>query len=459
MSKTEVFRMNIIIVGCGKVGETLAAELNLGGNNVTIIDRDAAKVKSIANKLDIMGVIGNGASRTTQKEAGIDDADMLIAVTGNDELNLLCCIVAKKSAGCRTIARLKNPEYSTDAPYIKNELGLAMVINPELAAAKEIARILNFPSAIKVDIFAKSRVELLTFKLPEDSRLAGMSVKDASMKLKTGVTFCTIERGDDAYIANGNFVFEGKDVISIIASPKQAKDFFSKIDYKIQPIKDALIVGGSAISYYLISLLEKSGISCTVIEKDAARCNELATEFEKATIINADPSDEDTLKEEGIGRVASFVALTGIDEENIMLSLFAKKAGTRKVITKINRIDFDDIISHLDLDSIVYPKNITADIIVSYVRAMTNAGSSSIETLYNLNHGKVEAAEFTVLAGSPIVGIPLMNLSLKPDVLVAAIQRGKTQITPRGQDVIEPGDSVVIVTKDLELNDITDILK
>ena len=459
MNRTEVFRMNIIIVGCGKVGETLAAELNLGGNNVTIIDRDAAKVKSIANKLDIMGVIGNGASRTTQKEAGIDDADMLIAVTGNDELNLLCCIVAKKSAGCRTIARLKNPEYSTDAPYIKNELGLAMVINPELAAAKEIARILNFPSAIKVDIFAKSRVELLTFKLPEDSRLAGMSVKDASMKLKTGVTFCTIERGDDAYIANGNFVFEGKDVISIIASPKQAKDFFSKIDYKIQPIKDTLIVGGSAISYYLISLLEKSGISCTVIEKDAARCNELATEFEKATIINADPSDEDTLKEEGIGRVASFVALTGIDEENIMLSLFAKKAGTRKVITKINRIDFDDIISHLDLDSIVYPKNITADIIVSYVRAMTNAGSSSIETLYNLNHGKVEAAEFTVLAGSPIVGIPLMNLSLKPDVLVAAIQRGKTQITPRGQDVIEPGDSVVIVTKDLELNDITDILK
>jgi trk system potassium uptake protein TrkA len=279
------------------------------------------------------------------------------------------------------------------------------------------------------------------------------------MKLKTGVTFCTIERGDDAYIANGNFVFEGKDVISIIASPKQAKDFFSKIDYKIQPIKDALIVGGSAISYYLISLLEKSGISCTVIEKDAARCNELATEFEKATIINADPSDEDTLKEEGIGRVASFVALTGIDEENILLSLFAKKAGTRKVITKINRIDFDDIISHLDLDSIVYPKNTTADIIVSYVRAVSNAGSSSIETLYNLCKGQVEAAEFTVKAGSPIVGTPLMALSLKPGVLVAAIQRGKTLISPRGQDIIEPGDSVVVVTKDLELKDISDILR
>jgi trk system potassium uptake protein TrkA len=394
-----------------------------------------------------------------QKEARIGSADLLIAVTGNDELNLLCCIVAKKASDCRTIARLRNPEYGGDAAYIKNELGLAMIINPELAAAKEISRIINFPSAIKVDLFAKSRVELLTFKVPEGSRLAGMSVKDATMKLKCNVTFCTIERGDDAYIANGNFVFEEKDVVSIIASARQAKSFFEKIDFKIQPIKDALIVGGGAISYYLMELLEKSGIACKVIEKDHARCDELATDFENATIINADPSDEDTLKEEGISSAGSFVALTGLDEENILLSLFAKKAGSRKVITKVNRIDFDDIISHLDLDSVIYPKNITADLIVSYVRAVTNAGSSSIETLYNLNKGKVEAAEFTVLAGSPIVGIPLMNLSLKPDVLVAAIQRGRSQISPRGQDVIEPGDSVVVVTKGLELRDITDILK
>ena len=451
--------MNIIIVGCGKVGETLAAELNRSGNNVTVIDSDAVKVKAIANKLDIMGVIGNGASRSVQKDAGIDDADLLIAVTGNDELNLLCCIVAKKAAGCRTIARIRNPEYGGDAAYIKNELGLAMIINPELAAAKEIARIINFPSAIKVDVFAKSRVELLTFKVPEGSRLAGMSVKEVSMKLRCGVTFCTIERGDDAYIANGNFVFAEKDVVSFIASARQAKSFFEKVDFKISPIKDAIIVGGGAISYYLMEQLEKSGIACKVIEKDYGRASELATEFENATIINANYSDEDTLKEEGIAGAGSFVALTGIDEENILLSLFAKKAGSRKVITKVNRIDFDDIISHLDLDSVVYPKNITADIIVSYVRAVTNAGSSSIETLYNLNKGKVEAAEFSVMSGSPIVGIPLMELSLKPDVLVAAIQRGKTMISPRGQDVIEPGDSVVVVTKGLELRDITDILK
>ena len=451
--------MNIIIVGCGKVGATLAAELNTAGNNVTVVDQDGVKVKTIANKLDIMGVIGNGASRSTQKEAGIDSTDLLIAVTGNDELNLLCCLVAKKSAGCRTIARLKNPEYNTDAPYFKNELGLAMVINPELAAAKEIARIINFPSAIKIDVFAKGRVELMTFKIPEGSRLAGMAVKDVSMKLKSRVNFCTIERDDDAYIANGNFVFAEKDVVSMIASADSAKDFFSKIDYKIQPIKNALIVGGGAITYYLLGLLEKSGIACTVIEKDHARCDELATEFEKATIINADPTDEDVLKEEGIASAASFIALTGFDEENILLSLFAKKSGSRKILTKVNRIDFDGITSNLDLDSVIYPKNITADIIVSYVRAMNNAGSSNIETLYNLNKGKVEAAEFTVREGSPIVGKPLMQLSFKPGVLIAAIQRGRQQITPRGNDVIEPGDSVVIVTKDLELNDITDILK
>lgn len=451
--------MNIIIVGCGKVGATLASELNTAGNNVTVIDQDGTKVKTIANKLDIMGVIGNGASRSTQKEAGIDNTDLLIAVTGNDELNLLCCLVAKKSAGCRTIARLKNPEYNMDAPYFKNELGLAMVINPELAAAREISRILNFPSAIKIDVFAKGRVELMTFKVPEKSRLAGMAVKDVAMKLKSTVTFCTIERDDNAYIANGNFVFKEKDVVSMIASPDKAMDFFAKIDYKIQPIKNALIVGGGAITYYLLTLLEKSGISCTVIEKDHARCDELATEFEKATIINADPTDEDVLKEEGIGNAASFVALTGFDEENILLSLFAKKSGSRKIITKVNRIDFDGITSNLDLDSVIYPKNITADIIVSYVRAMNNAGSSNIETLYNLNKGKVEAAEFSIREGSPIVGKPLMELSFKPDVLIAAIQRGRVQITPRGHDIIEPGDSVVIVTKDLELNDITDILK
>ncbi len=451
--------MNIIIVGCGKVGEALASQLHREGNDVTIIDEDAEKLRSVANKLDIMGVIGNGASRATQKDAGIDNTDLLIAVTGTDEVNLLCCLVAKKSAGCRTIARLKNPEYNTDAPYFKDELGLAMVINPEEAAAKEIARILKFPSAIKIESFAKGRVELLTFKIPEGSRLVGMSIKDVAVKYKTNVTFCTIERDSDVYIANGNFVFAEKDAVSFIASSKDALDFFATIDHKIRPIKDAVIVGGGEMTHYLCALLSRSGISVKIIEKDAGRCNDLSIEFDKATVINGDPADEDTLREEGVSKASAFVALTGLDEENILLSLFAKRSGSRKVITKINRIEYDDIINHLDLDSIVYPKNITADMIVSYVRAVNNTRGSNIETLYKIVKGKAEAAEFTVGEGSPIAGKPLAQLNFKPNVLIASIQRGKTPIIPRGQAVIEAGDSVVVVTKGLTLGDITDILK
>ena len=451
--------MNIIIVGSGKVGEALAYQLNKEGNDVTIVDENAEKVRAIANKLDIMGVIGNGASRATQKDAGIDKADLLIAVTGTDEINLLSCLVAKKSAGCRTIARLKNPEYNTDAHYFKDELGLAMVINPEEAAAKEIARILNFPSALKVESFAKGLVELLTFKIPEGSRLIGMSIKEVAMKFKTNVTFCTIERDNDAYIANGNFVFSERDTVSFIASSKDAIDFFAGIDHKIQPIKDAIIVGGGELTHYLCSLLNRSGISVKVIEKDAQRCNDLAIEFGKATIINGDPADEDTLREEGVSKASAFIALTGLDEENILLSLFAKKTGARKVITRINRIEYDDIINHLDLDSIVYPKNITADMIISYVRALNNTRGSNIETLYKIVKGKAEAAEFTVGEGSPIAGKPLAELNFKPNVLIASIKRGKTSIIPRGQAVIEAGDSVVVVTKGLSLEDISDILK
>ena len=451
--------MNIIIVGCGKVGETLAAQLNKEGNDVTVIDENPEKVKAVANKLDIMGVIGNGASRATQKDAGIDNAELLIAVTGTDEVNLLSCLVAKKSAGCRTIARLKNPEYNTDAPYFKDELGLAMVINPEEAAAKEIARILNFPSALKVESFAKRKAELITFKIPETSRLIGMSIKEVAIKFKSNVTFCTIERDSDAYIANGNFVFAERDSVSFVASSKDALDFFSSIDHKIQPIKDAIIVGGGELTHYLCSLLDKSGISVKVIDKDAERCNDLATEFDKATIINGDPADEDTLREEGVAKASAFIALTGIDEENILLSLFAKKSGSRKVITRINRIEYDDIINHLDLDSIVYPKNITADMIISFVRALNNTRGSNIETLYKIVKGKAEAAEFTIGEGSPVAGKPLAQLDFKPNVLIASIQRGKTSIIPRGQAVIEAGDSVVVVTKGIALSDISDILK
>ncbi len=326
--------MNIIIIGCGKVGETLAAQLNEEGNNITVVDTDADRVNEVAEQLDVMGVVGNGATHTVQEDAGVDKADLLIAVTGSDELNLLCCLVAKIAGHCQTIARIKNPEYSSEAPYLRDELGLAMVINPESAAAAEIARVLRFPSAIKIDTFAKGRVELIKFRLPEDSRIVGMSVKDVVVKLGCDVLVCTVERGDEAFIAKGDFVFAGRDVVSIIATPKNASEFFRKIDHAIRPVKDVMIVGGGDLAQYLCRLLRRSGISIKLIDRNPARCDELCSTLPEVSIICGDGSDRDLLLEEGIKGAAAFVALTGQDEENILLSLFAKTAGCGKVVTR-----------------------------------------------------------------------------------------------------------------------------
>ena len=450
--------MNIIIVGCGKVGEALAAELNEQGNDVTVIDQNPTKVKNIATKYDIMGVIGNGATRDVQTEAGIDTADLMIAVTGSDELNLLCCLMAKKSGNCHTIARIKSPEYAKDAQHLKDELGLAMVINPELAAAEEITRILNFPSAMQIETFGKGRVELIKVRLPERSPLVGMSLKDAMIKFRCNVLVCTVERGEEAHIPNGDFVFRERDVISIIASAKSAKEFFAKINYRLQSARTVAILGGGDITHYVCEILDRAGIEIKVIEKDPEICDELSSTFDRVTVINGNPADEDVLREEQVTKCDAFAALTDLDEENILLSLYAKNAGSPKVITKINRFEYSNVVSHIELDSIVYPKNITADMIIRYVRAMKNTQGSNMESLYNIIRGEVEVAEFTVKEGSPIIGAPLSTLSFKENVLVAAILRDRQLIIPRGAAIIQPGDSVVIVTKLLGLHDISDVL-
>lgn len=452
--------MNIIIVGCGKVGQTLAAQLNNEGNNVTVIDLSPEKVNLVATRYDTMGVVGNGATHAVQQEAGIDSADLLIAVTGSDELNMLCCLIAKKAGNCKTIARIKNPEYSAEAPFLKDELGLAMVINPEYAAAQEIARVLRFPSAIKIDTFAKGRVELLKFRLPENSCLVDMSVKETVTKLHCNVLVCTVERGSESFIPNGDFVFKEKDVISLIASPENANDFFKKISAKIHSVKNALIVGGSEITHYLCSILQKSGISLTVIEKNNAKCEELCARFPNVNVINGDAADRSLLLEEGIEKSGAFVALTNIDEENILLSLFAKTASENgKLVTKINRIDFDDIVQHLDLDTTICPKNITAEMIIRYVRATRSTEGSNMETLYSIIKGKIEAAEFIINESSSVTGRPLSEIKFKENVLIAAILRKNKVIIPRGYDTINVGDSVIVVSKLTSLHDISDILK
>ena len=451
--------MNIIIVGCGKVGRVLAEELNEAENNITLVDINASRVQDLASRLDVMSVTGNGASHATLEKAGIDKAQLLIAVTGSDERNLLCCLIAKKAGGCQTIARVRSPQYNAEAPFLKEELGLAMVINPELAAAQEIARILRFPSAIKIDTFVKGKIELLKFKLPEESPLCGMAVKDIAPKLHCELLVCTVERGDEAYIAYGDFRFEPRDIISIIADPKTAYTFFRKIKYKARPVDSVLIAGGGDITHYLCNELDKSGIAITVIEKDETRANELSALMPDINVFHADAINQEILMQEDIDKKEAFVALTNIDEENILLSLYAKTVSDAKIITKINRIDFDQVIEHLDLDTIIYPKNLTSDYIARYVRAMKTTLGTNLETLYQIIKGKVEAAEFIVQDSCKLTAAPLMNLRLKDGVLVAAIFRAHKVLIPRGSDRIQPGDSVVIVTNHLGLHDMNDILQ
>lgn len=393
-------------------------------------------------------------------EAGIQDADLLIATTNSDELNMLCCLIAKKAGNCHTIARIRNPEYSSEIRYIREELNLSLAINPELAAAREIARLLRFPSAIKIEPFAKGRIELLKFLIPEHSLLNDMRVMDVVNRLKSNVLICVVERGNDVVIPDGNFVMKKGDKISFIASHQESADFLKKAGVDNNIVKSAMFVGGGKLTHYLCRLLEDTKIKIKIIERDEERCRQLSELLPKAMIIHGDGTDEQLLLEEGIRQTEAFASLTGFDEENIMLSLYASSQSKAKLITKVNKIAFENVINSLNLGSLIQPKMLTAEIILQYVRAMQNSmGSSNIETLYKIAADKAEALEFRVKEGSPILGIPLEKLKLIDNLLVACINRGGTIITPRGKDTVEAGDTVIVVTTHTGLNDLTDILR
>lgn len=452
--------MKIIIVGCGKVGATLAEQLNKENHDITLIDTNEEAIQNISDSADVMGVTGNGAVYQVQMEAGIQNADLLIATTNSDELNMLCCLIAKKAGNCHTIARIRNPEYSSEIRYIREELNLSLAINPELAAAREIARLLRFPSAIKIEPFAKGRIELLKFLIPEHSPLDDMRVMDVVNRLKSNVLICVVERGNDVVIPDGNFVIKKGDKISFIASHQESADFLKKAGVDNNVVKSAMFVGGGRLTHYLCRLLEDTKIKLKIIERDEERCRQLSELLPKAMIIHGDGTDEQLLFEEGIRQTEAFASLTGFDEENIMLSLYASSQSKAKLITKVNKIAFENVINSLNLGSLIQPKMLTAEIILQYVRAMQNSmGSSNIETLYKIAADKAEALEFRVKEGSPVLGIPLEKLKLIDNLLVACINRGGTIITPRGKDTIEAGDTVIIVTTHTGLNDLTDILR
>lgn len=451
--------MKTIIAGCGKVGFTLAEQLNREGHDITLIDVNRTALEKASSSYDVIGIVGNGISYSVQSEAGIEDADLFIAVTDSDEINLLSCLIAKKAGNCKTIARVRNPIYDNETAFLRNELGISMIINPEMAAAREIGRLVLFPSAIEIDTFARGRVELLKIQIPKDSVLHQLHIFELVEKLRCDVLICAVEREDAVIIPDGNFVLQELDTISFVASPKQTYNFFKKIGIKTTSIKHCMIVGGGKIAYHLAKQLLGLGLHVKIVERDRARCEELSILLPDAVIIQGDGTNETLLQEEGIEYAECFVSLTDVDEENILLSLYVASCSKAKIVTKINRISFTEIIAHLNLGSIICPKNITAEYILQYVRAMQNSMGSNIETLYRIVNDKVEALAFNIKKDSPIIGKTFDKLSLKSNLLICSIIRKGKTITPRGQDMIMVGDQVIVVTTNSGLKDICDILR
>lgn len=451
--------MDIIIVGCGKVGYTLAELLSSEDHNLVVIDEKPERVSRITDSLDAMGIVGNGIDHTTLLNAGIETADLLIAMTGDDEKNLLCCVIAKKSGRCQTIARVRNPIYNEESEFLRKELGIAMIINPDQTAALEIAKVFQFPSALRVDTFAKGRMELLHFKIGKDSPLLGMKLYNMNQTLKTNVLASTCMRGDEVIIPNGNFEFKENDIITIASTRKNAIDFFRKIGNVKHRVSSAILAGGGMISYYLAKSLIASGINVTIIDIDPVRCDHLSEALPDATIICGDATDQNLLSEEGLEHVHGFAALTGLDEENILLSLYANEVSNARTITKINRLNFTSIINNLNLGSIVYPRIITADYILKHVRSTSFSLNSNVEKIYKLANGRVEALEFIIKEDSSVAGIPLLKLNLRPNTLICCIYRNHKVIIPTGQDMMLAGDSVLVVISGYRISDIREILE
>lgn len=450
--------LDIIIVGCGKVGATLVERLSGEGHDITIIDKNEKKVQQMTDAYDVMGVVGNGASYSVQTDAGIESADLIVAVTESDELNLLCCIVAKQVGNCATIARVRTPDYSKEAAYIREKLGLTLIINPDLATAKEISRILYLPTALEVNAFAHGQAEMVKFKVPEDNLLDKKTVAFLGQNVAHDILICAIERNGNVSIPSGDSQILAGDIISFVASRNNTRQFLKDIGFNTTQVKDTIIVGGSKTAYYLAHGLIQAGISVKIIELDRKRCEELSVLLPKAVIINGDGTDQTLLKEEGIEYAESFIPLTSIDEENILLTLHAKDVSNAKIVTKIDRTNFKDVIEKLDLGSVIYPRYITSEAIIAYVRAKNNSKDSEIETLYHIFDSRAEAIEFRVDKASEVTDVTLSELPLKKNLLIAFIGRNGSIIIPSGQDCIKVGDTVMIVTTHTGFKDIRDIL-
>lgn len=448
--------MKIIVIGCGKVGLALVEQLNSEGHDITVIDNDSARLKSALGNLDVMTLVGDGTSYTTLLSAGIEQADLLIAVMDSDETNLLCCVIAKRAGNCKTVARVRNPIYSGEIGFFKRELDLGLIFNPEMRAAEEIARLFNFPNAFRIDVFSNRKIELVHYKIPADSKLVGMKLMDFRSKHHCNVLITTVMRGDEVIIPGGDFIIEENDILGVVASRSEIHEFFHLFGVGTRKVSDVLIVGGGKIGYYLAKNLLDSNINVKIIESNKDRCDFLSSELPDADVILGDGTDRNLLLEEGLEHAQGFAALTSIDEENILLSLFAKRYA-QKCVTKINRINFGEVIDQLDLDVIINPNTISTNLIVQYVRSLQYTMGSNIENFRKLSDS-AEALEFVVTKKSEVVGIELINLKKKKNVIICCITRNDKIIIPGGHDCICVGDRVIVVHAGADIHNLDDII-
>ena len=453
--------MNVIIVGAGKVGLALAKQLSAERHDVTVIDQDPQIVEGIVNIYDVMGFCGNGAGYDVQKEAGAAHANLLIATTSSDEINILACLVAKKLGVGHTIARIRNPEYERQLRFMRNDLGLSMIINPEKATAREISRVLRFPNAVKVESFSKGRIELIEYRVEKDSSLDGVQLSSLYRSLRAKVLICAVARGNQTIIPSGDFVLAAGDKIHLTASPKELELFFRHLGVFKSRASSVMIVGASKICYYLAKDLIEMGMSVKIVDRDEKRCVQMGESVPSALVILGDATDGELLCEEGIEQTGAFVAITGLDEANILMALNAARQYGCKVVAKINRQSLIDLVAAESMiDSVVSPGAITAELILLYVRAMQNATGSQVKTLHQIIGGTVEALEFSVNEGFPHIGVPLRDLPIKSNLLIAGIVRQNGEIIiPSGQDMLHANDDVIIVTTSTEMRDLKDILK
>ncbi len=451
--------MNIVIVGGGTVGTEICGRLAPEKHNITLIDTDEIALAELSNKYDLFGIVGNGAELSVLKKADLSKADLLIAVTSNDEINILCCATAKKLGIDNTIARVRNPEYAEMIDFMREEFDLSLTINPELTLAKEIYRTLKFPSANRIDTFCKGRVEIAELVVPADSPICNKSLIELRSSLKMRFIVCAVLRGDVAHIPTGNFVIEAGDTICVTLPDEDIAKFFKAIAAYKHPVRDILIVGAGRTTYYLESLLEGGKMRSTVIDKDRARCLELASDY-SATVVCNTPTKQEVLLEEGLATADAFLALSDDDEDNAIVSMYAKKQSTAKVVTKINSSSYAELFKGLGLDNIVSPKSSTASLILKQVRSLSNVKGSEIENLYKLMNDKVEALEFFIKEKiKGLTDMPLKDLKLRSGILLACIIRDGNVIVPTGSDTIMTGDTVIVVTTTSQIKGIRETLK